>query len=153
MLKRIFFILINLLFAVNLACTNAVTTNSNTNKPPVLSNTNPTNLPEGLSANQLPLTNNSTPGIPDPKSVNANSNSKSPGSTPGIPDTTKIGKTPMPKNTPPIPGIPDEETLKKQMNTPISNRMMDRKPPEFESNPAKRPNDKKRPVRNSKPTQ
>ena len=152
MIRKILFVLINLLLAVNLACTNAAAPNSNANTS-VVSNTNPTNLPEGLSANQLPLTTDSTPGIPAPKSVNANSNSKNPASTPGIPDTTKFGKTPMPKNTPPIPGIPDEETLKRQMNTPVSNKMMDRKPPEFESNSANRPNNKRPPARNSKPNQ
>ena len=152
MIKKILFALLSLLIAVNLACTSAVTPNSNTNtNTPVVSNTNPTNLPEGLSTNQLPLSANSTPGIPDPKSVNTNSKSNRASSTPGIPDTTKMGKTPMPKNTPPIPGIPDEETLKKQMNTPVSNRMMDRKPPEFESNSTNRPNNKRRPVGNSKP--
>lgn len=146
MTKKILFALINSLLAVNLACSNAAVPNAETNKA-VLVNTNTSNLPEGLSTNQIPLSANTTPGIPDPKSVNANSNSKGTTSTPGIPDTTKVGKTPQPKNTPPIPGIPDQETLKKQMNTPIDKSMMDRKPPEFESNSNNRPTAKPRSTR------
>ncbi len=152
MIKKILFALISSLLAINLACSNAVAPNSETNKA-VLVNANPTDLPEGLSANQIPLSANSTPGIPDPKSVNANSSSNGAASTPGIPDTTKTGKTPMPKNTPRIPGIPDEETLKKQMNTPVDRSVMERKPPEFESNSTNRPNNKRKTVNNSKPNQ
>ncbi len=152
MIKKILFVLINLLLAVNLACTNAVAPNSEMNKAVVV-NANPTDLPEGLSANQIPLSANSTPGIPDPKSVNANSDSKATTSTPGIPDTTKTGNTPQPKNTPRIPGIPDEETLKKQMTTPLDRSVMERKPLEFESNSTNRPNNKRKSVSNSKPNQ
>ena len=149
MIKKNLFALISLLLAINLACSNAVAPNSETNKAVVV-NANPTDLPEGLSANQIPLTTNSTPGIPDPKSINANTNSKGTTSTPGIPDTTKTGKTPQPKNTPPIPGIPDEETLKKQMTTPVGKEMMERKPLEYEANSNNRPNNKRKPVSNSK---
>ncbi|HXH68780.1 MAG TPA: hypothetical protein VNI60_00395 [Pyrinomonadaceae bacterium] len=146
MIKKILFALINLLFAVNLACSNAAAPNSETNRAVVV-NTNQTALPEGLSGNQILLSADSTPGIPDPKSTGANSNSKGAASTPGIPDTTKTGKTPMPKNTPPIPGIPDEETLRKQMTTPVDRSVMERKPPEFESNSGKRPSAKPRTTR------
>jgi hypothetical protein len=149
MIEKKLFVLIILFIAVNLACSNAPTSNSQTNQA-VIVNTNPTNLPEGLSANQVPLTADSTPGIPDPKSVNANNNSKSATSTPGIPDTTKTGKTPQPKNTPRIPGIPDEETLRKQMTTPVGKEMMERKPPEFDTNSNNRPANKRKPVSNSK---
>ena len=150
MIKKDLFVLISLSIAVNLACSNAVAPNSETNKAIVV-NANANVLPEGLSGNQIPLSTNSTPGIPDPKSTAANSNSKGASSTPGIPDTTKTGKTPQPKNTPTIPGIPDEETLKKQMNTPVGREVMDRKPPEFESNSANRPNNKRKPIGNAKP--
>ena len=152
MINKKLFALVSLLLAINLACSNATTPNSQTNQAVVV-NANPTNLPEGLSANQIPLTTNSTPGIPDPKSINANTNSKGTTSTPGIPDTTKTGKTPMPKNTPRIAGIPDEETLKKQMNTPVDRSVMERKPPEFESNSTNRPNNKRKSLNNSKPNQ
>jgi ABC-type Na+ efflux pump permease subunit len=137
MIKKIIFVLINLLVAVNLACSNAAAPNTETNKAVVIS-ANSANLPEGLSANQVPLTTNSTPGIPDPKSADANINYKNAASIPGIPDTTRTGKTPQPKNTPPIPGIPDEETLKKQMTTPVDKSVMDKKPSEADSNSAGR---------------
>jgi hypothetical protein len=149
MIKEKLFALIVLLTAFSFACSNAPTSNSQTNQAVVV-NANPTNLPEGLSANQIPLSANSTPGIPDPKSVNANNNNKGATSTPGIPDTTKTGKTPQPKNTPPIPGIPDEETLRKQMTTPVGREMMERKPPEFEANSNNRPANKRKTVNNSK---
>jgi hypothetical protein len=152
MIKKNLFALISLLLAINLACSNVAAPNSDTNKAVVV-NANPTDLPEGLSANQIPLSANFTPGIPDPKSVNANSSSNGAGSTPGIPDTTKTGKTPMPKNTPRIAGIPDEETLKKQMNTPVDRSIMERKPPEFESNLSNRPSNKRKSLNNSKPNQ
>jgi hypothetical protein len=153
MIKKKLFALISTMLAINLACSNAVAPNSDTNKAVVV-NANPTDLPEGLSANQILLSANSTPGIPDPKSVNANSSSNGAASTPGIPDTTKTGKTPMPKNTPRIAGIPDEETLKKQMNTPVDRSIMERKPPEFESNLSNnRPNNKRKSLNNFKPNQ
>ena len=146
MTTKILIILISLLFAVNLACSNAAVSNSQANKAVVV-NASPTNLPEGLSANQVPLSADSTPGIPDPNAANSNSNSKGSASVPGIPDTTKAGKTPSPGKTPPIPGIPDEETLKKQMNTPIDRSVMDRKPPESDSNSGNRPPAKPRATR------
>lgn len=150
MINKKLIALLVLLLALNLACSKTVAPNAQTNQAVVV-NTNPTNLPEGLSANQIPLTTNSTPGIPDPKSVNVNNNSKGTTSTPGIPDTTKTGKTPQPKNTPRIPGIPDEETLRRQMTTPVGREMMERKPPEFESNSNNRPANKRKPVSNSNP--
>jgi hypothetical protein len=136
MFNKNLFALFILFILLNFACSNAVTTNSEANKTTAV-NANTTNLPEGLSGNQIPLSANTTPGIPDPKTINTNANTKGTSSTPGIPDTIKLGKTPQPKNTPPIPGIPDEETLKKQINTPADKSMMDRKPPEFESNSGK----------------
>ncbi len=138
--------------ALNSACTKTEVSTSNTNKA-VATDTSPTTMPEGLSANQVTLTNGTTPGIPDPKSIDANANSKGATSIPGIPDTTKMGRTPIPKKTPPIPGIPDEETLRKQMTTPVSKEMMDRKPPEFESNSQNRPINKGQNVRKPKTNQ
>jgi hypothetical protein len=146
MINKILFALISLLFAANLACSTTATPNSETNKA-VVANTSSTNLPEGLSANQAPLSADSTPGIPDPKSSNATGNSTDANSTPGIPDPTKMGKTPAPGKTPPIPGIPDEETLKKQMNTPIDRSVMDRKSPHSGSNSGNRPPAKPRTTR------
>lgn len=150
MIKKILFVSIYSLFILNLACSNAESPNLNANKP-VASATNPPNLPEGLTGNQIAPTNEPIPGIPDPKSIGAANNSAGASSTPGIPDTTKIGKTPQPKNTPPIPGIPDEETLRKQMNTPITKEMMDAKAPGLEANSADRPNAKRQNARKSKP--
>jgi hypothetical protein len=149
MIKEKLFALIILSTVLNMACSNAPTSNSQTNQAVVV-NANPTKMPEGLSTNQIPLSANTTPGIPDPKAVNANNNNKGATSTPGIPDTTKTGKTPQPKNTPPIPGIPDEETLRKQMTTPAGREVMERKPFEFEANSNNRQANKRKPVINSK---
>ena len=142
MIKKILLVLINLLVAINLACSNAATSNSAANQA-VVTNTKTANLPEGLSGNPLPLSNNSTPGIPDPKAINANI-SRGASSTPGIPDTSQTGKTPQPKNTPRIAGIPDEETLRKQMTTPADRSVMNRNPPESDSNSNNRPPPKPR---------
>jgi len=43
--------------------------------------------------------------------------------------------------------------LRKQMTTPVSKEMMDRKPPESEGNSANRPNAKGQNVRKPKPNQ
>ncbi len=145
MIKKILFVLISLLFAINLACSNAVAPNSETNKAVVVSANTAANLPEGLSANQVPPSADPIPGIPDPNAANSNSNSKGATPIPGIPDQTKTGKTPATGKTPPIPGIPDEETLKKQMNTPIDKSVMDAKPPQSNSNSASRANNKRKP--------
>ena len=146
MIKKILFTLFCLAVCGNLGCSTSVAPNTETNKT-ISVNANQANLPEGLSTSQIPLSANTTPGIPDPKSDNTNAGSKSATSTPGIPDTTKAGKTPMPKNTPPIPGIPDEETLKRQMNTPVGKEVMERKPPKFESDSLNRPAAKPRATR------
>lgn len=145
MIKKILFVAIGLLFAFNLACSNAAVPNAETNKAVVV-NASPAKMPEGLSANQVTLSANSTPGIPDPKSDNTNA--KGANSIPGIPDQTKTGKTPSPGKTPPIPGIPDEETLKKQMNTPVDRSVMNQQPPTVNSNSANRPNNKRKPAGN-----
>jgi len=153
MIKKILFVLISLLFAINLACSNAATSNSDTNKAVVVNANATANLPEGLSANQVPPSADPIPGIPDPKSANANSNSKGAGPIPGIPDHTKTGKTAAPGKTPPIPGIPDEEELKRQMNTPVNRSVMDTKPPQSNSNSANRANNRRKPAGNSYPNQ
>lgn len=152
MIKKILFVLINLLLALNLACAKVDVSNVNANRA-VTANANPANMPEGLSANQIAPTNEPIPGITDSKAINANNNSKAAATTPGIPDTRKTGTTPNTSKTPPIPGIPDEETLKKQMTTPVDRSVMDRKPPEMDSNSNARPNAKQRTNRNSKPNQ
>jgi hypothetical protein len=145
MIKKNLFVMISLSFAFNVACSNTAAPNAEANKA-IAVNASPANMPEGLSANQVPLSANSTPGIPDPKSDNTNA--KGANSIPGIPDQTKTGKTPSTGKTPPIEGIPDEETLKKQMNTPADRSVMDQKPPTVNSNSANRPNNKRKPAGN-----
>lgn len=146
--NKIIFGSLGIFLITGFGCSTASTPNINSNQAVVV-NSNQANLPEGLSANQVPLSTNSTPGIPDPKISQTNNNSKGTSSTPGIPDTTKIGKTPQPQNTPRIPGIPDQETLKKQLNTPANREMMDKKPPEIDSNSSSRPNEKRKTDHNS----
>ena len=148
MKKKVLLILSNLIIALNLACANTPTSNSATNRTAVVTNTNQANLPEGLSTNQIPLSSNSTPGIPDPKSIDANSGVRGAASTPGIPDTSQSGKNPSATKTPKIPGIPDEETLRKEMTTPADRSVMDRKPPELNSSSNNRPAAKPRATRN-----
>ncbi len=117
-MKNYLFIFALSLMSLNAACTTAESpsTNANTMGANGIQNINAADLPPEFSTKPVPM-NGSTPGIPNPNDPNAN---KVPmGNIPGIPDTNKMGKTPQPKNTPKIPGIPDQETLKKQMNTPL----------------------------------
>ena len=118
-MKSYLFISTILLLSLNLACSKVespTTTNANVSGANTVQNINATDLPPGFSTSPVPMTG-STPGIPGPNDANAN---KIPaGKIPGIPDTNKMGKTPQPKVTPSIPGIPDQETIKKQMNTPL----------------------------------
>ena len=138
MLKKSLFALLSFSVAVNMACTTTETTNVNANNTGTANQINPANLPPGFSTNTIPLSTNATPGIPNPNDANAN---KIPsGNIPGIPDPNKIGKTPQPKNTPPIPGIPDQETIKRQMNTPI-------KDVNVVNNPSKTQSDVNKPVK------
>ena len=131
-----------LLLSLNSACTtaespaaNAVSSDANSVKI-----INAADLPPGFSTSPVPMTG-STPGIPGPNDVNAN---KIPaGGIPGIPDPSKIGKTPQPKVTPPIPGIPDQETIKRQMNTPLKDVNVvnnpSRNPSDTNNQPTERP--------------
>lgn len=149
MRKISLFVFINIFLALNMACSTMPTLNAEVNNKPA-ANANAANLPEGLSANQIPLSGNSTPGIPDPNALKSNSNSINAASTPGIPDPAKIGKTPVAGKTPPIPGIPDQETLRKQMNTPVDRSVMQSKPPQSDPNSGARKN-MKRANSNSQP--
>jgi len=115
MLRIFLAVSICFLLLVNLSCQSADTTNANTTA----------NVPPELSGSPVPITANSTPGIPDPNSANVKPMT---GTTPGIPDTSK-GKTVLPKGATPTPGIPDQETLKKQMNTPIKDANVVNNPP------------------------
>lgn len=118
-MRNYLFVLTLSLLVLSSACATAEspTTNANTMDANGARNINANELPPGFSTNAVPI-NGSTPGIPNPNDPNAN---KIPtGNILGIPDPSKIGKTPQPKNTPRIEGIPDEETIRKQMNTPLS---------------------------------
>ena len=128
--------------SLSLSCTTAEspTTNGNVVSGNVIKNINAADLPPGFSTSPVPMTG-STPGIPGPNDVNAN---KIPaGGIPGIPDPSKIGKTPQPKVTPPIPGIPDQETIKRQMNTPLKDVNVvnnpSRNPSDANNQPTERP--------------
>lgn len=126
MLRNLLIITICILLLVNSACQNADTPNVN-------ANTNvakPTNLPPGFSNSPIPITGNSTPGIPDLNSNNANKPMT--GTTPGIPDTSKRGTTSVPKGKTPIPGIPDEKTTPKLAKTPFRETNEINNPPALE---------------------
>jgi len=138
MLRNFTFVLICFSLAANLACSTADAPTANANTANVV-NLDPANLPPGFSTSPIPIGTNSIPGIPDPNDANANK--ISPGNIPGIPDPSK--KTPQPKKTPPIPGIPDEATIKKQMNTPLSDVNIVNNPPPSQSNANNRPPDKR----------
>ena len=90
-----------------------VKANSNSNTVRELK-LDPANMPAGLSGNAIPMPNNLPPGI----SMNANV-LPSGKTTPGIPSAEQLKKGFKPKG--PIPGIPDQETIRRQLNTPISN--------------------------------
>ena len=147
MLRRILFFLVSCLLTMNLACSTTQSSDANANAVSPSNANVPTNMPPGLSTSPVPLTANSTPGIPDPKTVGANKTTKSTAPTPGIPDPKTIGKTPLPKGTAPTPGIPDAETLKKQLNDLIKDANVVNQPPKTDSNSVKSPTDKPRPVR------
>ncbi|MCY7376464.1 MAG: hypothetical protein LH472_10895 [Pyrinomonadaceae bacterium] len=142
-MKNYLFILTLFLLSLNSACATAESPSANANTIGAngIQNMNAADLPPGFSTNAIPMSANSTPGIPGPNDANAN---KVPtGNIPGIPDTNKMGKNPQPKNTPPIPGIPDQETIKKQMNTPLQDVNIVNNPPKGQSDannqPANRP--------------
>ena len=147
MLRRILYFLVSCLLTMNLACSPNQSSDANANVVSP-SNTNaPTNMPPGLSTSPVPLTTNSTPGIPDPKKIETSNTTKRGAPTPGIPDPKTIGKTPLPKGTTPTPGIPDAETLKKQLNDLIKDANVVNQPPKTDSNSIKNLQDKTRPVR------
>ena len=98
MLRNFLFVLLCFSVGATLACSSAVDApTANANVASAV-NLDPANMPPGFSTSPVPMSANSTPGIPDPNDANAN---KLPtGNIPGIPDPNK--KTPQPKNTPPI---------------------------------------------------
>jgi hypothetical protein len=138
MLRNFLFVLICFSLAVSLACTTTDTpTTANANVGNVV-NLDSANLPTGFSTNAVPV-NANIPGIPNPNDANAN---KIPtGNIPGIPDQNR--KTPQPKKTPKIEGIPDEETIKRQMNTPLKDVNVVNNPSPSKSNANNRPADKR----------
>ena len=147
MLRRILFCLFSFLLTINLACSMTPSSNVNVNAVSTSNQNTPANLPPGLSTNPVPLTANSTPGIPDPNTTGTNNSVRGTAPTPGIPNPKTIGKTPLPKGTTPTPGIPDAETLRKQLNNLIKDANVVNQPPKTDSNSIKSPTDKTRPVR------
>ncbi len=105
MFRKFLFILMCVSFVVNLACSTTGTTNTNAGNVSAANRFDESNLPPGISTSPVPMSANSTPGIPDA----ANANKVPMENIPGIPDPNK--KTPVPKNTPPIPGIPDVKSI------------------------------------------
>ncbi len=142
MLMKLFFILLCFSAAANLACSTVQTPNANVANVSTSNQLDPATLPPGFSTNTIPLSANSTPGIPNPNDANANKITT--GNIPGIPDPNKIGKTPQPKNTPPIPGIPDQETIRRQMNTTIKDVNVVNNPPKNQSDVNNKPSEKSR---------
>ncbi|MGI8786660.1 MAG: hypothetical protein ACR2HG_02710 [Pyrinomonadaceae bacterium] len=142
MLRKITLILISFLIAANLACSTTENANVNANNAGATNQTNPANVPPEFSTNTLPMNGGATPGIPNPNDPNAN---KVPtGNIPGIPNNTNsLGKTPQPKKTPPIPGIPDDETIRRQMNTPLKDVNVVNNPPKTQSNANDKPANKR----------
>ena len=141
MLRKFFYVLVCFLLTVNLACSTAETPTGNVSTTNAV-NVDSANLPQGFSTSPIPLGTNSTPGIPNPNDANAN---KMPsGNIPGIPDTNKMGKTPQPKNTPKIDGIPDQETIKRQMNTPLKDVNVVNNPSKSQTNVNNAPAEKSR---------
>ncbi len=144
MSKKNLFIVICLSIALNAACQSASKPNENVNAAANVKES--AEIPPGFSTSPVPISGNTTPGIPDPKLVNANNVSNGTTPIPGIPDPKTIGKTPVPKKTPPIPGIPDEATLKRQMNTIITDVNVVNNPPKSATgNANSRPQKKQRP--------
>ena len=87
-------------------------TNANANIGAGAVNVDPNNLPPGLSTSPVPISGNSTPGIPDP--ANANNVPKGGTPTPGIPDPAEM-KKPFKPGATPTPGIPSPEEIRRQM--------------------------------------
>lgn len=144
MSKKVLFVLSCLLFSINLACRSEAQQSENVNAAVNVKEF--ADVPPGFSTSPVPMSGNTTPGIPDLKSINANNLSNGATPIPGIPDPKTIGKTPIPKKTPPIPGIPDEATLKKQMNTIMTDVNVVNNPPKSETgNANSRPKKKQRP--------
>lgn len=141
MLRKITFVLICFSIAVNLACSTMQTTNVNNGNTKLPNQIDAANIPPEFSTNAVPMGANSTPGIPNPNDANANRVPT--GNIPGIPNTNNLGKTPQPKNTPPIPGIPDQETIKRQMNTPLKDVNVVNNPPANQTGANNRPPDKR----------
>ncbi len=143
-MRNYLFISALFLLALNAACSTveSPSANANTFGANGVQNFNSTDLPPGFSANTVPINAGSVPGIPNPNDPNSN---KTPtGNIPGIPDANKMGKTPQPKNTPPIPGIPDQETIKKQMNTPLNDVNVVNNPPKSQTDANNEPGAKPR---------
>lgn len=113
MTKKILFAIICFSFALTLACQTTTTPEANdSNQSKVDTKT----LPPEFSTSPVPLSTNSTPGIPDPKSVDANATpEKGTTPTPGIPSQAELNK-PVKKGATPTPGIPSEEELKAGKN-------------------------------------
>lgn len=121
MLKKVFFILICFSAAMELACSSAETPNANSNS--AANRIDSTNIPPEFSNTPVNV-NGTIPGINDQK----NANQMPTGNIPGIPNAN-TAKTPQPKNTPKIEGIPDQETIKRQMNTPLKDVNIVNNPP------------------------
>jgi len=124
MIRNFLIVSVCFLLAINSACQSANTTNTNANTS--------ANIPPEFSSNLVSIEGNSIPGITDANSGNVNKPTT--GTTPGIPDTSK-GKTALPKGATPTPGIPDEETLKKQINTPLQDVNVVNNPPKDDRKP------------------
>jgi hypothetical protein len=142
MFRKIFVVLFFCAASLSIACQVTETVNSNRAN----SSNAQANMPPGISSNPVITINNASSGNSDPNAPKATIPPKGATPTPGIPDPA--AKTPQPKNTPKIPGIPTEAELKKQMNTPVTDRsIMERKPPAMESNSNMSPIDRPRKVR------
>ena len=136
MLRKFLIVSISLFSLVGLACSSGGSTNMNGVNANAANRVDPANMPPGIST--APLNVNSAPGI----SEQANANKINLENVPGIPDPNK--KTPVPKNTPPILGIPDQETIKKQMNTPLKDVNVVNNPPKSQSSANDKPAEKSR---------
>lgn len=137
MRNYLFVLTLSFLF-LNAACTTAEspTTNANMMGSNGIKNINVEDLPPEFSTSPVPMSG-STPGIPNPNDANAN---KVPiGNISGIPDPSRVGKTPQLKKTPPIPGIPDQETIKRQMNTPLQDVNIVNNPPKIQTDANNQP--------------
>jgi hypothetical protein len=148
LMKKILFITVIFLVALNTACPTASAPNNNSNTTSNVNIvTNPANIPSEFSNKPVTPSGNSTPGIPDPSTMNTNNVPKGATPTPGIPDPKTIGKTPVPKGATPTPGIPDPKTLKEQMNKTLTNKNVVNELPKNEKDLEKTVNDTLRTVR------